>query len=832
MFFPIQESFAGGEISPRMYGRGDTPQYKKGVAYSENWVHLPQGPLRLRGGSQFLANAFINAPFRVIPFNLQQQQDYCAELGAGYIRILNLNGPIPAEGPELVVNGSFAFGSSGWVTANHIGCQYDFVGAMQFCDISTWNDEPPNPGPPFRPGHTVLPPGIPSLQQNFSNTVVPNGAYFFSFGVAEFGPFTFQVRVHDIGAGVDVYTQSTGGTYVNVPIVITGGAGCYIICESTSPTGTKGLSIVFQGPISFRSQSGTPALITGMPWTAAMLRGIQYVQDVKEGLFLVHPQMTPMQVKYDNTTNAFTCAPVAFLTPTVSAVTAVGLGASVMTVTGTPSQAVNAIVIVDKGATNLAGTPTVNISLDGGATVTFSGLAISTTGNVNLGNTGLTLHFTDASFVSGDVYLFTASGPVPSDWTTNNYPSCVEIWQSRLWFANTPTLPSTLWASRVFNYYDFSTDAVLTEASPLTLTSNTKGAIKWIRGKQSFLVGTDLHEDTITSSTQIVSALDAQLLRQSAYGSGEIQAIDVGDQVLFISRDYTKVRSLNFNFDTQAWLSHDITWYAQHITAPGIVAIAFARDPDNTIYVVLSDGSMRMCTYDRLAETVAWSRYTTAGNMVNDCMVTVDFTGATTWLAVNRNGQWMIETIAAYNPGTAQWMDCWQPAIPVVATLPGPLYTLTVSGLQNLNGLQCVLIVDGVFGGYVVPMGGTFTIPWGNPVAAAAIVGLAYPQARVIGLPLDEGVMYGTAQGQMKRRGRIFVRLLTSTLPLINGSRPSNQRTPSTPMGTVQPPIPFADIYSITLGWDRYAQWQLDQPLPFPTEIAAIFGGSDVSQAE
>lgn len=827
MFFPLQDSFNGGEISPRMYGRTDTPQYKRGVAYSENWLHLPQGPVRMRGGSEFLINAYQNNPIRLIPFNLQELEDYCAELGPGYIRILDTDGPLPAEGPELVVNGGFNSGLTGWVTHIAAGCQYFSLADIQTLELATWQDQPPDPGPPAKPGHIVPTPGVPSVQQTIA---APAGTYNFTFGFTDEGGFGARVRVHDIGAGIDVYTQTTVGMYVNVAVTLTTGP-CYIAFESTAPTGTKGVSIQFAGPISFRSQSGTAALITGMPWTADMLRTIQYAQDIKEGLFLVHPKMTPMQVKYDRVTNLFTCAPVAFTAPSIGTLTHVGTGSVVVLPTGSPLQSVNCIIAIVKGAATLAGGPTMTVSVDGGATNTL--VAVPLSGSYSLGQTGVVVTFTGVgTFVEGDVYYFTATGPQTTGFTTGNYPACVEVWQSRLWFANTPTLPSTLWASRTFSYLDFTADAVISESSPFNLTSNTKGAIKWIRGKQSFLLGTDLHEDTIASTTQVISAIDAQLLRQSAYGSTEMQAIDVGDQVLFVSRDNTKIRSLNFNFDTQAWLSHDITWYAQHITLPGVVALAFARDPDNTIYTVLSDGSMRMCTYDRLADSVAWSRMTTQG-FVNDCIVTVDPTGATTWLAVFRNQQWMIEIISAYrplDPTKTQWMDCWQHKIPTVNVLPGPLYTVTVTGLTNLNGLQCGVVVDGVWAGFAVPTAGSITIPWGNPVASSAIVGLMYPVTRMTSLPLNEGVMYGTPQGQKKRRNRVFIRLITSVLPLINGKRPTNQRTPSVPMGVVQPPVVFQDVFVTQLGWDRYAQFTIEQTLPFETDIAAVFGSAEVSQ--
>ena len=521
-----------------------------------------------------------------------------------------------------------------------------------------------------------------------------------------------------------------------------------------------------------------------------------------------------------------------------------------MTVSGTPLQSVNAIVTVMQSATGIGATPPplIVISLDGGAT--FLGgaglgtlippLGIPTSGAVVIPNTGITMTFTNASFVQGDTYLFTANGPPPADWVSGNYPSAVEIWQSRLWLAGTPDSPATIWASRTFDYYDFTQDAVLSEASPFNLTESTKGAIQWIRGKQAMLVGTDLHEDIIISADQVISALDAQLLRESAFGSGDIQAIDLGDQVVYVSRDGTKVRALNFNFDTQAWLAHDLTYNSREITQPGVAAITYQRDPDNTIFSVLTDGTMTMTTYDRLAEALAWSRYTTQGTIMS-AIVTVDPTGGTLWTAVQRFGVSQIEITPAYNTATVQFLDGYQFPTFTVVTNPGPSYTLNISGLVNLDNQQVTVLAQGstpgtsfylVVAGIQVSNTGTLSLTVQTPDVATVIVGLAYPNVACTTLPLAEGVQFGTAQGQMKRRTRLFVRLVGSCLPTINGTQLPVQRTPSTQMGVVEAPIPFQDVYATLLGWDRYMQITLGQPLPFATEIDAVFGNAEVSQEE
>lgn len=98
-----------------------------------------------------------------------------------------------------------------------------------------------------------------------------------------------------------------------------------------------------------------------------------------------------------------------------SAVSTMGTGTGVVTVTGTPLDAYSVRVEVLSNGTNLAAaTATFRYSLDGGGTYS-STLALPTSGAYLLAETGLTLHFANGgsgvSFKAGDVHEFTTSAP-------------------------------------------------------------------------------------------------------------------------------------------------------------------------------------------------------------------------------------------------------------------------------------------------------------------------------------------------------------------------------------------------------------------------------------
>ena len=83
----IQLSYAGGEISPDMYGRKDDTRYQNGLAKCLNFICLPQGPIRNRPGFEFVNECGIeDKPVRLIPFTYSAGQTMIVELGDKYAK--------------------------------------------------------------------------------------------------------------------------------------------------------------------------------------------------------------------------------------------------------------------------------------------------------------------------------------------------------------------------------------------------------------------------------------------------------------------------------------------------------------------------------------------------------------------------------------------------------------------------------------------------------------------------------------------------------------------------------------------------------------------------
>lgn len=99
----LQRSFAGGEISPEMFGRIDDAKYQTGLATCRNFIAKPQGPVMNRPGFAFVrAVKDSTKKTRLIPFTYSTTQTMVIEIGAGYFRFHTqgatlLSGGVPYE---------------------------------------------------------------------------------------------------------------------------------------------------------------------------------------------------------------------------------------------------------------------------------------------------------------------------------------------------------------------------------------------------------------------------------------------------------------------------------------------------------------------------------------------------------------------------------------------------------------------------------------------------------------------------------------------------------------------------------------------------------------
>lgn len=128
----LLRSFAGGEITPELYGRIDLSKYQTGLAKCLNFRVLPHGPAQRRPGFKFINQVKDSTHVvRLIPFAFSADQTVVLEVGHLYIRF-HPNGQTLLEANKAVVSilaGVVTVTAHGWSTGDwvYIGSRFFII---------------------------------------------------------------------------------------------------------------------------------------------------------------------------------------------------------------------------------------------------------------------------------------------------------------------------------------------------------------------------------------------------------------------------------------------------------------------------------------------------------------------------------------------------------------------------------------------------------------------------------------------------------------------------------------------------------------------------------
>ena len=199
------------------------------------------------------------------------------------------------------------------------------------------------------------------------------------------------------------------------------------------------------------------------------------------------------------------------------------------------------------------------------------------------------------------------------------WPNSVAISsEERLTFAGSASFPLTTWGSVSGEFNNMTEGSLANDAIIFTLVgSGSQNAIRWIVSKNALILGTYGGEHVLGASDdkEALTPTNVMAKIQSTYGSEDIQALVVGDSVLFMQRGGRRLREMHYDFEKDSMVAEDLTVFSNHITESTIVDMAYQRTPDPMVWTVRNDGQMAVMSYERSQDVWSWCRLFTSTNL-------------------------------------------------------------------------------------------------------------------------------------------------------------------------------------------------------------------------
>lgn len=203
------------------------------------------------------------------------------------------------------------------------------------------------------------------------------------------------------------------------------------------------------------------------------------------------------------------------------------------------------------------------------------------------------------------------------------YPSEVEFFGDRLWFAGTPSDPQTIWASCTGDYPNFGKSSPVIDSDAVSFVINARqvNSVKDLVPLDNLLVMTTGGEYKVTGGQDdVVTPSTIGVKNQGNAGSSDVQSKLIGESAIFIQEEGQKIRDLRYQFEKDGFRGNDLSVWADHLFAGYEVnGIEYWKAPWQVVWFTRDDGVVVGCTYMPEQEVVGWHWHDTDGTFVDVC---------------------------------------------------------------------------------------------------------------------------------------------------------------------------------------------------------------------
>lgn len=239
------------------------------------------------------------------------------------------------------------------------------------------------------------------------------------------------------------------------------------------------------------------------------------------------------------------------------------------------------------------------------------------------------------------------SGSIESmDWSWSafsgryGYPRLACIYNQRLVFAGTIDQPMTVWMSQTDDIDNFDIIEADNGAMALTLSGETMDPIRWMDAQNERVVlGTSRGEYVIQSTSGgAMTYANARVTRHGFNGAADVAHLQCEDKIIYVGRGAGRVKQYGYDYSQDAYMSQDLTVYAEHILQDGggVKDGCVLTQPSAKAVFVLNNGQMALMTYNSMHQVNAWHRYVTDGEFLSVASMLQSDAGDSLYAVVKR----------------------------------------------------------------------------------------------------------------------------------------------------------------------------------------------------
>jgi hypothetical protein len=629
-------------------------------------------------------------------------------------------------------------------------------------------------------------------------------------------------------------TDVTGSNYA--VFTLTAGVNTLVFTSSGTPYTRMGFLNIDKNDYEYtiesvfcNSENNTALFHVDTLYLESDLDGIKYTQS-GDIVTLVHPKYPPQELKrYDNATWTITTIEFNSKTPAPTGQLAVATGAgskefkyviTALNAQGYEESMPSAeTAVVTNALTTTGNWNTITWSAVTGA-VRYNIYKYSNGTFGYIGQTTL-LTFRDDNIVAD----LTRTLPLRDDYfvNVNDYPSAVGYYEQRRWFAGTNNEPQNLWGTQsgTESNMNYSVPSRDSDALRFRVASQRASQVRHIVALIDMVLLTASAEYRVFATQG--GALTASTLNikpQSGNGCSAVPPVIVNNAAVFVQQQGNHLRELAYQWQANGYQSKDLSLLATHLfDGDTIVDMAFARTPQQTIWVVTGTGKLLGLTYLPDQEVAAWHQHTTDGYFESICVVTEgvrDVLYAIVRRTISGVVQRYVETLV--DRGYTTLADAF--FVDSGLTYSG-IAVGTVTGLDHLEGKTVSVLADGKVQPQKIVVGGAITL-----TTAASTVQVGLPiDAYIETVPMSVAGDASLGYGHIKNIMRIWARF-TDFVGAQAGPT-ATRLVPIRPLkyevDGVTPKLANGEAQAIVVSnWNQDGGLIIKQPDPLPLTVVGV----------